>query len=380
MRILKILYISTISNTIDAFLIPHIRALIEDGHQVDLAFNIVRPVNSELIDLGCKIHELPFERSPLSRGNLNAYKGLKKIIKDYDYKLIHTFTPIASFLTRLAWRNEKNIKVVYSAFGFHFFKGAPLKNWIIYYPLERFVSRYTHTIITTNREDYNRAKRSFKAKNIKYAHGTGLDIERFKDVKVNKAEKLKPLGVSIDDFIVLSVGELNRNKNHETIIRAIDRLKDDSIKYLICGEGLLEEYLNNLIKKLGLENQVKLLGQRSDVQEIYAVSDVLALPSRREGLGMVSLEAMVTGIPIITSNIHGILDYSIDGVTGFLCDPMDIDCFSKSIKKLKDDPELREKMGENNKTAADDFKLENSLAELALIYKNIMEEGNSNGR
>ena len=172
---MKILYITTISNTMNAFLVPHIKALVESGHKVDVAFNIVGAVSQELIDLGCTVHEISFQRSPFSSENLNAYKDLKRIIKEYDYELVHTHTPIASFLTRMVCRNNSNIKVVYTAHGLHFFKGAPLKNWLVYYPAELFASRYTDTIITINQEDYKRGKKSFKSKNVEYIHGVGLN-------------------------------------------------------------------------------------------------------------------------------------------------------------------------------------------------------------
>lgn len=362
----------------NAFLIPHIRSLVESGHRVDLAFNIEADVDQELVDLGCRVYDIPFQRSPFKGENLIAYEELKRVIDNYD--IVHTHTPIASFLTRMACRRKPKVKVVYTAHGFHFFKGAPMENWIIYYTAERFASRYTDLLITINKEDYKRASNSFQAKQVEYIPGIGLNLEKFKAISIDKEEKLKDLGIFKDDFVVLSAGELNDNKNHKTVIKSLAKLEDDSIKYLICGEGLLKDDLENLIDELNLSDNVKLLGERKDLPEIYNVCDALVLPSKREGLGMVSLEAMASGLPIITSNVHGIVDYSIDGVTGFTCDPTDVDCFSRAIKKLKDNPDLRTTMGENNRASVDKFELKNVVSQMESIYSNLISGIEENER
>ena len=369
---LKILYVTTISNTMNTFLIPHIRSLVESGHQVDLAFNIIEDVSQELIDLGCISYDMPFQRSPLKTENLTAYKKLKKTLEEGEYELVHTHTPIASFITRMACRNNNKIKVAYTSHGFHFFKGAPLKNWMIFYTAEKFAARYTDLIVTINQEDYKRAKNSFKAKKIEYIPGIGFDIEKYRNVTVDKEEKRKSLGVSKDDFVVVSVGELNNNKNHKRVIEAIAKLHDDSIKYLICGQGPLKDELEKLIDKLNQRGNIILEGQRKDLPEIYNISDICVFPSKREGLGLAALEAMASGLPIVTSNIHGIRDYSIEGVTGFLCDSKDSDCFAKSIKKLKDNPVLRAEMAENNRNSVDRFELKNAVDNMARIQNRLI--------
>ena len=228
---MKILYVTTISNTVNAFLIPHIQFLIEQGHQVDVAFNIVQEVNSELIELGCKVHNLQFQRSPLKKQNYIAFKKLKKLIQDEKYDLVHTHTPVASACVRLACKSMKNVKVIYTTHGFHFFKGAPLKNWLLYYPIERWLARYTDVLITISKEDYARAKKSFKAGRVEYIPGVGLDTKRFSKVVVDKLAKRREIGVPEDAFVLLSVGELNKNKNHETVIKAVEKLKNPNQKY-----------------------------------------------------------------------------------------------------------------------------------------------------
>lgn len=368
---MKILYVSTLSNTINAFMIPHIMLLFDQGHQVDIACNIDREIRNNLKERGCEVFNIEFQRTPLSKRNYHAYKKLKMLIKTGEYDLIHTHTPIASACVRLACKREKNTKVIYTAHGFHFHKGAPLKNWLIYYPIERYLSKYTDVLITINNEDYERAKRSFRAAKNSYIPGVGLDTKSFDNLKVDKLTKRKEIGVPEEAFLILSVGELNKNKNHETIIRAVAKLNNPNIHYVICGRGPLKSKLKELTRELGVDKQVTLLGFRKDVAHICQVADIFAFPSKREGLGMAALEAMASRLPIITSNVHGIVDYSIDGKTGFCNSPTDVDAFVTSIEKLFVDEDLRIRIGQYNKDYVNKFSLEIVTDKLASIYKNV---------
>lgn len=365
---MKILYVTTISNTVNAFLIPHIKMLIDGGHQVDVAFNIEQEIKPEIFEMGCKVYELPLQRSPLSRDNFKAYRMLKNIINSEEYDLVHTHTPVASAIVRLACRKLNSVKVFYTAHGFHFFKGAPIRNWLVYYPIEKCLARYTDTLITINKEDYERAKSKFKAKRVEYIPGVGIDLEKFNAVEIDRELKRSQLGLPEDAFVVLSVGELNKNKNHEVIIKAIGKIDNPKIHYIICGQGQLDGHLRNLSKELGIENQVHLLGFKNDIPEICKCSDLFAFPSYREGLGMAALEAMACGLPLVTSNVHGIVDYSIEGENGYNCSPTDIDSFSKYIKTLYIDVDKRNEMAKKNTEAVRLFNQLNVLILMEQIY------------
>lgn len=365
---MKILFVTTISNTVNAFLMPHIKLLIDNGHKVDLAFNTVQEVNPELINMGCRVYDIEFNRNPFNLKNFSAFKKIKKLIENNNYDVVHTHTPVASVLTRLACKNMKEIIVFYTAHGFHFYKGAPPKNWLLYFTIELWLSKFTDVLITINNEDYIRAKKFFKARNIEYIPGIGLDIKKFSEVIVNKSKKRKELGIPENAFVVLSVGELNDNKNHETIIKSISKINNPNIYYVICGEGPLEKYLKKLAKSLGIENRVLLLGYRDDVYEIYKVADIFTFPSKREGLGMAALEAMASGLPIITSNVHGIVDYSDNNKTGYCFAPNDVNKFSSAILKLYNNEKLRKKIGEYNKNVVKKFSLKYVLERMEDIY------------
>jgi glycosyltransferase involved in cell wall biosynthesis len=265
---------------------------------------------------GVILHNIHFARSPFNRANIEAYKELKKIINDGNFDLIHTHTPAASIFTRLAARKarKKGTVVMYTCHGFHFHNAAPKKNWIMYYPVEKWMSRYTDYIVTINKEDFNRAK-TFHAKNVRYIPGVGVDINRIKDIKVDKREYKKSIGIPEDCVMLLSVGEMIERKNHQVIIKALGKLKRDDIYYVICGKGPLKEELEQL--SASLDVHTVFLGFRRDIPELCNTADISAFPSRIEGLGLAGIEAMAAGVPLVSSNVHGILDYVIDGVRWF---------------------------------------------------------------
>lgn len=367
---MKILYVTTVSGTINAFLIPHIKALIKSGHEVDIASSITLPITQGLLDLGCRFFEIKFDRSPINKKNIFAYKDLKHLIKNERYKIIHTHTPIASAIVRLVCKKMEDIKVIYTAHGFHFFKGAPVINWLTYYPTEYWLSKYTDVLITINKEDYGRSKKSFKAKKVEYIPGVGLDTSKFKNIQINNKEKREELLVPIDGFLILSVGELNVNKNHETIIRAIAKLKNPNIYYLICGKGPLENHLITLSKELNIEKQIILLGFRRDIPEICKVVDIFAFPSYREGLPVSVMEAMASGLPIICSDIRGNRDLIENNLGGFLNAPVEVDIFAKNILRLINDKHLRKRMGLFNIENIENFNIEMIISKLEKIYEN----------
>lgn len=364
---MKILYVSTISDTINAFLIPHLKMLIESGCELEVACNINQPLNEEVHDLGIKVHDIPFRRSPLDRENILAYKLLKKLIIKEEYDTVHTHTPVASMIVRLVCRNKVKPQIIYTAHGFHFFKGAPLKNWLLYYPIERWLSKYTDLLITINKEDFSRASR-FKSKKVKYIPGVGIDVDKINETSVDLEEKRKKLGVPKNGFILLSVGELNDNKNHQVVIKAIGRLNIPNIHYIICGQGINKNYLLELGEELGISNQIHLLGFREDVIEICKIADVFVFPSKREGLPVSIMEAMASGLPIIATEIRGTTDLVVRDQGGYLVKPTDVDAFMESIDTLYSDENIRKELSEKNREESEKYSINRILSELYGVY------------
>ncbi|GEN57840.1 glycosyl transferase family 1 [Halolactibacillus alkaliphilus] len=380
----RVLILASVASMIDQFNMPNIELLINMGYEVHVACNFIEGntcsnerinvLKNNLMKLSVKFHQIDFKRNVMKfSDNIKAYNQVKNLANDNKYKFIHCHSPIGGVVSRLVGKATKT-KVIYTAHGFHFFKGAPLKNWIIYYPIEKWLSRYTDVLITINKEDYNRAKNKFKAKKIEYIPGVGLDVDKFQNVMVDKKAKRDEIGISEEVFIILSVGELNKNKNHEVVIRAIAKIDNPSIHYLVCGQGNLDGYLRNLSKELGIENQVNLLGFRKDIPEICKVSDLFAFPSYREGLSVALMEAMANGLPVVCSNIRGNSDLIEDGKGGYLVEPADVEGFAKYIKELISDSDIRIEFGKFNHKKIENYSIENVLCEMEKIYK-LQNEG-----
>lgn len=329
---MKILYVTTVVSTMD-FFVEHIKMLQELGHCVEMATNINMQISNDVRKLNCKIHNIGFSRNPFSLDNIKSLKQFSNLIETGSYDIIHTHTPNASTIVRLVckkWR-KFGLRVIYTSHGFHFYKGAPIKNWLLYYPVEWICAHWTDVLITINKEDYFLAKRKMNTKTIKYIPGIGINLENIKKIAVDKKEKRKELGLSNKDIVFLSVGELNENKNHISVIKALGELKKEReikyIKYLICGQGNKKLDLINAIEEYDLKDSVKLLGFRQDVLEIYQIIDFFVFPSFREGLSVSMMEAMANGVPIICSKIRGNEDL-VDEKGGMLFNPYDI----KNIK------------------------------------------------
>lgn len=331
----NILFVASVKSHILTFHLPFLKLMRDAGYEIHVAAkdNIKR--NLENCD---KFFDINFERNPFSKNNIQAYCQLKKIICDNKYDIIHCHTPVASVLVRLAARNCKETTVIYTAHGFHFFKGAPLINWILYYPVEKFCSRYTDKLITINTEDFNRVK-NWKLRNngkVYYVPGVGVDIEKINNIKIDVKNKKQELCINNNKMkILLSVGELNKNKNHEVIIKALSKMKRRDFIYFICGEGILHNYLDNIIRSLELENNIKLLGYRNDILEILKITDLFIFPSKREGLPVSLMEAIASGVACIASDVRGNRDLLNEQ---FLCNPEnENDWFYKLNMIIEDD-------------------------------------------
>ena len=369
---MKILYISTISNTINSFLIPHIKMLINSGHEVEIAFKTDHEVDCQLIQMGCKIHEVNFNRNPIHIDNLKAYNNLKKIISEGDYDVVHTHTPVASAIARIVCKNMKTIKIIYTAHGFHFYKGAPIKNWLLYYPVERWLSKYTDILITINQEDYFIGEKKFTEINKVYKlPGTGINSSRFEIV--DKTEKLslrRKNNIPINSFVLIFPAELNNNKNQEFLLKTIIKLKDEisEIKLLLLGEGVNQKKYKQFIKKNNIEKFVYMMGFKENIEEFIKLSDVSISSSLREGLGLNLIEGMFCGNPVVAMDNRGHREIVINEVNGFLL-PQDVDLWVKRIKEIYESDNLYMRMSTQSKELSKKFELKNVINKLEEIYR-----------
>ncbi|MGL5750072.1 MAG: glycosyltransferase family 4 protein [Paraclostridium sp.] len=365
----KILYVTTVSRTINAFLIPHINMLLEQGHQVDCACRIDKPVDKELINKGINVHEIPFSRNPLHPENYKAFKKLIKIQEENNYDIVHVHTPVASVYGRLLKVKFPKLKTIYTVHGFHFHKTAPKLNWMVYYPIEKTMSKFTDTMITINEEDYGRASK-FNIENIYKHNGVGVDLKEYNPDRYSKAEARAKLKLKDEDFVVLMIAEVNKNKNHKQIIEAVKLLRNKKIdvKVICAGDGPLLESIKEEIAREKLEDNIKMLGFRNDIDELVASCDVGVLLSYREGLPKNIMELMAAKKPVIGTNIRGIRDLILDDCNGYLVEVGDSEATAYKIEYLKNNRDRLEELSDNAYEFIRDYDIDKVVRQLTHVY------------
>ena len=313
------------------------------GNTVDIACNYKESIVPECYkELGCQIFYLPCSRVPFDGGNITAARKIHRLVGKKGYDIVHCHTPIAAFCTRIACINIRRhgTKVFYTAHGFHFYTGASLKNWLVYYPVEWLCSWWTDVLITINREDYERAKIHLHAKKTEYVPGVGIDLIKFNNVDCNKKRMRNELGLMNTDIMLLSVGELNENKNHIIVIEALGMIKKEcpnifkKLYYFVAGDGKNKLVIEKLAEKKGIREHVKLLGVVDNIPEFLSIANIFLLPSKREGLNVSLMEAMASGLPCIVSDIRGNRDLIRDDAGGKRVGSEDVRGWMRAIVEL----------------------------------------------
>ena len=366
----KVLYVTTVSRTINAFLIPHINMLLDNGYEVHCACSIDKPVDKELQRKGVKIFGVPFSRNPLGIGNIKAFIKLEELQRINDYDIVHVHTPIAAIYGRLLKLSFPSLRTIYTAHGYHFLKGGSKLGWILYYPIEKIMAKFTDVIININKEDYEITRDKLKPKKCYLLNGVGLDLDKYKKLSSKEIqEKRKELGLKDKDFVVLMIAELNKNKNHIQLINAMDILKDKypNIKVLCIGDGTLKESVEKQINLKNLQNNIFMLGYRLDVNKLINISDIGILLSYREGLPRNIMEFMACGRKVIATDIRGCRDLVCNDRVGTLVKIDDYEATAKAIEKYYVLNDKSFKIQEEIKK----YDIENVNSELLKIYGNI---------
>ncbi len=379
------------------FNIDNIKILQSLGYEVDVACcwqdddsalspEALKAARAKLDALGVRIIETASLRKIFNFKELSkAYRQLKSEVDTNQYQIVHTQSPIGGVICRLACRHARNAfgtKVIYAAHGFHFFSGAPFKNWLVYYNVEKYCSKFTDMLITINKEDYNAAL-DFKARDVEYVPGAGVDTHKFVASEGARARVRQELGIDDDTIVLLSVGELIPRKNHEQVLYTISKLIDQdklggsnstyNIKYLIAGRGKIYNELQKKISDLGIDQYVQLLGFRSDVADVFAASDIYVFPSFQEGLPVALMEAMSVGLPVICSSIRGNTDLISDGEGGYLFSPFEIESLQIALERiLQDKPVKRQLMGQRNIQIMENFDKQKVNSIMKELYEKVL--------
>ncbi len=378
----RVLIITTNSGFVPQFEMNDVKILEENGYQIHYASNFHKPVykmDTEALKMrGIRLHHIAIEKSPGHiRTNIRAFRQIRKIIDEERIDLIHCHNPMGGVLGRMAAEYSKQKPaVIYTAHGFHFYKGAPKKNWLLYYTAERFLARKTDILITINEEDYKNACR-FHLKEggrVEHIHGVGVDIERFYPDRRIEQKKREELGIPQNAFHIVSVAELNDNKNQRVIIEALGMLSEKNIYYTLCGKGENIDFLKKYAESIGVGERVKLLGYRTDVEEILQTADCFAFPSIREGFGIAAVEALACGVPVIAADNRGTREYMRQGVNGLLCDPMNKEEFARAIHKLYEEPDYRYMLAGACRQSIYPYALKEVDKDMRMIYGGILKK------
>lgn len=367
----QVLFIASVYTHLAAFHIPFIKLLQERGYQVHAAASSAEGRREDVEAAGVTCWEVPFARSPYSPANVQAFRQLRALLKEHHFDLIHVHTPVAAFMGRLLAKATHQGPVLYTAHGFHFYQGAPRRNWLIYHTAERAAARWTDGLIVMNGEDFENAHRlGFKpGENLFYVHGVGVDLDHYPAPPMDGSSVRTALGIDHGDVVVTCVAELNENKNHDFLLDAWRELtrRCDHCHLLLVGTGEKMGSLQQRVEQEGI-SRVRFLGYRRDVPLILWETDIATLVSKREGLPKCVMEAMAAGKPVVATNVRGNRDLVEVGRTGLLVELGDVPGLAKALERLISDPELRSAMGAAGREKIQDYSLEKVLVEMAGIY------------
>lgn len=369
----KILFVATITEHFYYFHLPYLKMFHELGWQVDVASH--GDVELPWCD---NRYEIPIRRSPADKDNLQAYKMLKKIIKDNTYDIVHCHTPMGGILARLASASQrrKGTKVLYTAHGFHFYKGAPLLNWLVYLPIEFVMAMFTDCLITINDEDYSCAKKYLRTKDIRKVNGVGYNSDRYYPVSSVEKEAIREkLGYKKDEKLLIYVAEMNANKNQSMLIRALKTVNENhsNVRLIIAGADNYDGRCPALAKELGIADKIDFLGHREDINDLLHASDIAVGSSYREGLPVNVMEALACGLPVVLSDNRGHRVLGVDGENGFIVGIDDHAKMAEKICNIIDDEELCNRFSKNAVELIKPFSKESVLIELKDIYNHYID-------
>ena len=368
----KALLVTTVSGFVPQFEMNNVRLLQERGYEVHYASNFDMPSygdnNDRLKGTGIRCHQIAFAREPWNLQNMSAVRELAALIRREGVSLLHCHTPMGAACARVAAARTGLRNVIYTAHGFHFFDGAPKKNWLIYYPVEKFLSRYTDSLLLINREDYARARKKFSARHTDLLPGVGIDIEAVQRGSAESAGLREELGILPGQRVLLTAGEMIPRKNQALLLEVLRRLNHPSLTLVILGHGKLRDELQARAKALGVEQQVIFPGYRTDVFRFYGIADLFLFPSFQEGLPVAVMEAMAAGLPVVASGVRGNRDLILPGKGGELLSPHRATDWEKVVSILLGDCKKREAYGLYNRQRIGAFSREANETKMREIY------------
>jgi len=376
----RVLFATTVSKTLRAFLLPLAQHLREKGWRVDgLAHDVTSCDRCQ--STFDHVWEIEWSRNPLSPRNLLLTpRLLRGLVIAEDFDLVHVHTPVAGFITRLTLRRlrgQRGLLVVYTAHGFHFHReGSPLLNRV-FIALEKLAGRWTDRLVVINREDRDAARKHgiVPVERLCYMPGIGVDLAHYSpsnvtDLEVAQVRDGIGLPPGAPAFVVIAA--FTEGKRHADVVRAFAALNHPDAHLVLVGSGKLEGQTRRLADQLTVGARVHLLGVRRDVPVLLRASVASILVSSREGLPRVVMESLALGTPVIGTRIRG-TEELLRGECGLLLPVGDIEALTIAMRWVLDNPEEAREMGRRGRLHMNDYDLGRVIAAHDRLYAELLE-------
>jgi len=337
---MRILQLCAVDFTLYHFLLPLMRGLRDAGHEVTGACahgNLVPKIEAE----GFRVIDVPIRRSANPLALWRSYQAILATLRAEKFDMVHVHTPVAALAGRLAAWRAGVPNIVYTAHGFYFHDHMPLPKRVVHIGLEWLAGRTTDLLLTQAQEDAATARRLGLARGPIHAIGNGSDPARFLPPATPRPPNVRP--------VVLAVGRLVAEKGTPELIEAMRHVDAD---LWIVGERLASDHAGSIDAALVnietdplLVGKVRLLGYRTDVPDLMRMADIFTLPSHREGMPRSIVEAMLSGLPVVATDIRGSREEVIEDQTGLLVPVRDPKALAAALRHLAGDPALRARLG-----------------------------------
>lgn len=368
----KLLIVTTIPATVRAFLLPYIAHFRAQGWQVDAMAQGITDC-SECTTACDRVWDVEWSRNPLNPRNfIDAPRQIQQVLAQQNYDFVHVHTPVAAFVTRYTinrWQNSTKPKVIYTAHGFHFYRGGSSVKNTIFLTLEKLAGRWTDYLIVINREDEQAAKQYqiVPAAKIRYMPGIGVDTKYYSPQAVAHTDVMQlreELGLTPENPLFLSIAEFIPRKRHCDLLQAFALLKPHA-HLALAGTGVLQPQMQSLATELGIAERVHFLGLQRDIPVLIRASVATVLVSAQEGLPRSVMESLSLEVPVIGTQIRGIQDL----LTSELLVPLgDITEIARVMNWVLEHPQAAQNLGKKGRDRMTNYDLRQIIAMHEKLY------------
>lgn len=341
---LKVLEITNVDFSLRQFLLPLMRAIRARGHEV-----IGVCAEGPLLDTpraeGFRVVGLPLERRVSPLVHWRALRALVRLFRAERPDLVHAHMPISGFLARIAAWWVGVPRVAYTCHGFVFNQEGRWPRRFAGLCMEWIGGRLTDVFTTVSTADADDARR-FHIFGRAAVVGNGRDPQRFRPDGAVRQRVRAAFDVPNAKVVVLAVSRLVWQKGYPELAEAMRSLPEAEL--WVVGQRLESDRgpdMNAMLRDAGLGARLRLLGYRDDVADLMAAADIFVLPSRFEALPMSVIEAMLSGLPVVASDIRGPLEQVVPEETGLLVPVADPRALASALRRLAEDATLRARMG-----------------------------------